>query len=529
VWLPSFFSASLQTELGRFVVLEFLLSNDDRLRQYSAHLSLAERSEAKTVLNNQRDQLRERLRRALRMAYGVMNPEPAMLDESLRLDKDQQFQSLDATIAIRPPAAPDLRSALDNLIEQGLDGQYPNHPKFNKDELKLTAGLVQQAYDKVREALEAPDARIAIDRDLRRKLRPLLEPVDIAQVGEQFLAVKTSWFDRFDPREAQLARRSATVGELRRWINDPKPVGLPESLENLVILTYASQANRLLTLQGIPFTGSLTNLRDDIVLERQKLPSQSQWEEVCDRASHIFGVTVPSLPTLANLQKLSDVVSVLNSKYQSDVANYLGKLGTALSALAEGDLEVPRYKTAVAMNVLSQAVHRAKKPLDVFEAIQTAQVTEPSSMGEVFKHSAKAHRALDQIRLDVFEKLGQVSDQPRSGVAGMLRDEIREALKADEHVTAIESIVTRWLNDSMKVLLDAPREPTPPAAAPTPPLSSPQSPSPTTVVVGKMIVAGQRKISGLAAWGALKSEIERELTEDAELELNWQIVKRRSE
>ena len=529
VWLPSFFSASLQTELGRFVVLEFLLSNDDRLRQYSAHLSLAERSEAKTVLNNQRDQLRERLRRALRMAYGVMNPEPAMLDESLRLDKDQQFQSLDATIAIRPPAAPDLRSALDNLIEQGLDGQYPNHPKFNKDELKLTAALVQQAYEKVREALEAPDGRIAIDRDLRRKLRPLLEPLDIAQVGEQFLAVKTSWFDRFDPREAQLARRSATVGELRRWINDPKPVGLPESLENLVILTYASQANRLLTLQGIPFTGSLTNLRDDIVLERQKLPSQSQWEEVLERASHIFGVTVPSLPTLANLQKLSDAVSVLNDKYQPDVANYLAKLGTALSALAEGDLEVPRYKTAVAMNSLSQAVHRAKKPLEVFEAIQVAQITEPSSMGEVFKHSAKAHRALDQIRLDVFEKLGQVSDEPRSSVAAMLRDEIRGALRADEHVTAIESIVPQWLNDSMKVLLDAPREQAPPAAVLTSPLSAPQSPLPTTVAVGRVVVAGQRKISGLAAWGALKNEIERELTEDAELELNWQIVKRQSE
>jgi hypothetical protein len=44
VWLPSFYSAGLQTELGRFVILEFLLSNDDRLRQYSSHLSLADRA-----------------------------------------------------------------------------------------------------------------------------------------------------------------------------------------------------------------------------------------------------------------------------------------------------------------------------------------------------------------------------------------------------------------------------------------------------------------------------------------------------
>jgi hypothetical protein len=70
--------------------------------------------------------------------------------------------------AIRPPAAADLRSALDNLIEQDLDWQFPAHPKFSKDELRLTAGLVQQAYEKVREALEAPESRVAIDRDVRK-------------------------------------------------------------------------------------------------------------------------------------------------------------------------------------------------------------------------------------------------------------------------------------------------------------------------------------------------------------------------
>jgi hypothetical protein len=529
VWLPSFFSAGLQTELGRFVVLEFLLSNDDRLRQYSSHLSLAERSEAKTVLSNQRDQLRERLRRALRMAYGVMNAEPGMLDESLRLEKDQQFQSLDATVTIRPPAAADLRSALDSLIEQALDGQFPAHPNFSKDELRLTAGLVQQAYEKIREALEAPDGRVAIDRDLRKKLRPLLEPLELAQVGEQFLAVKTVWFDRFDPQEAQLPHRSATVGDLRKWINEPNRRGLPDSLENLIILTYATQANRLLTLQGIPLPGSLTGLRDDILLERQKLPDQKTWELVCDRTSHMFGVTIPVLPTLANLQKLNDQVSELNKKFGPDVANYQGKLQLVLPAVVGVYADLPRYKTAVAMNALCEAIQRAKKPLEVFDAIRSMPVTSPSAMGEVFKQAAKVHRAIDQVRLDVFEKLGQVSDEPRAGVAGMLRRDIQDALRVDEHVTALESIVGRWLNDSMKLLLDVPHEPILP---PLPPISQPDVPPPlppVSVSSDKMLIKGQRKTTGIAGWRALKDEIEQELTEDAELEVNWQIVKRRPE
>jgi hypothetical protein len=532
VWLPSFFSAGLQTELGRFVVLEFLLSNDDRLRQYSLHLSLADRSEAKTVLANQRDQLRERLRRALRMAYGVMNAEPGILDESLRLEKDQQFQCLDTAITVRPPAAPNLRAALDSLIEQGLDGQFPMHPKFSKDELRLTAGLVQQAYDKVREALEGPDGRVSIDRDLRKKLRPLLDPLELAHVGEQFLAVKNVWFDRFDPREAQLPNRSATVGQLRHWINEPNRRGLPDSLENLVILTYARQANRMLTLQGIQAPDSLTSLRDDIILERQNLPDQKAWEQVCERAGYIFGVTIPALPTLANLQKLHDQVTALNKQLGTEVTNYVGKLRTVLPALIDDYLESPRYKTALAMAVLCQSVQRAKRPSDVFEAIQGAEMTVPSAMGEVFRQSAKTHGALNQINLTIFENLGRVEGEPRAGVAKILRDQIQDALRADEHATALDSVVGRWLDDSMRFLFEAskpPVSPTPAEATP-PPQSTPLGSTPQDVrppdppPAGSRVTNGQRKVIGRKAWQALQEEIGRELTEDTELELTWRIV-----
>jgi hypothetical protein len=530
VWLPSFFSAGLQTDLGRFVLLEFLLSNDDRLRDYSGHLSLADRAEAKTILTNQRDQLRERLRRALRMAYGVMIPESGILDEALILEKEQQFQSLEATITIRPPAVADLRSALDNLIEQGLDGQFPGHPKFSKDELRLTPALIQQAYDKLREALEASDGRVAIDRDARKKLRPLLEPLELAHVGEQFLAVKTTWFDRFDPREAQLPTRSATVGQLRQWMNQPSPSGLPAPLENLVILTYARHASRLLTLYGSPVTQeSPASLRDEIVLERLNLPDEKTWEQVCERASHIFGVTIPPLPTLANLQRLHDQATELNKRFGTEVLHYVEKLRTVLPAFLGSEADVPRYRAAVATADLSEAILHAKKPLETFAAIEATDAT-PSAMGEVFKQSAKAHRALDLIRLDVFEKLELVEDEPRAGVARILRKQIQDALRADEHATALESVVGRWTDDSMKLLLDAPRERAAqlvvPGAIPSDlPAPLPQSP----VTPGKMVTTGQRKITGTGAWKALREEIERELTEDAELELSWRIVKERPE
>jgi hypothetical protein len=525
VWLPSFFSEALKTDLGRFVLLEFILSSDDRLRQYSSHLSQADRLEAKTILWNQRDQLKERLRRSLRMAYGVMNAEPGILDEGLQLDKEQQFTSLDLMLSLRPPAAADLRTALDNLIEQGLDGQYPRHPKFNKDDLKLTNALVQQAFDKVCEALEAPDGRVAIDRDVRKKLRPLLDPLELAQVGEQFLAVTTTWFDRFDPREAQLPNRAATVGHLRQWMNEPTPMGLPDALENLVILTYARQASRMLTLQGIPVPESLTNLRDEVVLERQELPEQTVWDQVSSNVGHIFGVTLQPLPKLANLQKLDKEVRELVLRHSGEVANYLGKLRNTLPRICIGSNNLSRLMTAENTNALCAVIQQTRKPMDLFEAIHNARMqTSPAGMGVVLKQASSIHRALDQIRIDVFERLDQIQDEPRASAARGLRNQIQEALEADEHVTSLDGVVRRWLDDSMNLLLDRPaipgQPPQPPAIRPEPPIVAPPPDQP-----GRRVLTGSRHVSGIGGWKSITEEIERELTEDAELEINWRMVK----
>jgi len=174
---------------------------------------------------------------------------------------------------------------------------------------------------------------------------------------------------------------------------------------------------------------------------------------------------------------------------------------------------------------LCQAIERAKKPSEVFEAIQVAQVTTPSAMGEVFKHALAAHRALDQIRIDVFEKLGQVQGEPRAGLAVMLRTQILDALRVDEHATALNSVVAGWLNDSMKLLLDAPIDPAPPPAAPIPVIPEPSLP-PKPAPPGTLVTEGRRAVRGATAWKSVRGEIERELTEDAELEINWRIVKK---
>ncbi|HNB73871.1 MAG TPA: hypothetical protein PLS70_22340 [Acidobacteriota bacterium] len=60
VWLPSFLNRQSQKDLGLLVMLDYILMGD-RLSSYVAHLSPADRSTARTILENQRSQLKQRL------------------------------------------------------------------------------------------------------------------------------------------------------------------------------------------------------------------------------------------------------------------------------------------------------------------------------------------------------------------------------------------------------------------------------------------------------------------------------------
>ena len=63
VWMPSFFSAKAQHDLGR--LLDYILTGE-RFNELAAH-----RGPAQALLRNQRDQLQQRVRQYLEVAYGI--------------------------------------------------------------------------------------------------------------------------------------------------------------------------------------------------------------------------------------------------------------------------------------------------------------------------------------------------------------------------------------------------------------------------------------------------------------------------
>ena len=50
--------------------------------------------------------------------------------------------------------------------------------------------------------------------------------------------------------------------QLRKWIDEPKPMGLPKEAENLVILLFAEQTNHTFFCTAARCEATLSNLQD---------------------------------------------------------------------------------------------------------------------------------------------------------------------------------------------------------------------------------------------------------------------------
>ena len=64
------------------------------------------------------------------------------------------------------------------------------------------------------------------------------------------------WKNHFTKKVAETGG-AIEVRQLRKWIDEPKPMGLPKEAENLVILIFAEQTNRSFFLHGSPFEATL--------------------------------------------------------------------------------------------------------------------------------------------------------------------------------------------------------------------------------------------------------------------------------
>lgn len=446
-WIPSFFAGSAQNELGMLVILEHILTGE-RFDGYASILPFEDRPIAKALLENQRSQLRQRVRQHIEAAYGIDRQSKGSIDTSHELH--EHFDSLLNDFDPQPPAAANLAEALEKLLDQAMQRQFPAHPEF---ESPPKGANLRKVYEEVCRATQARDGRIEVDdRPRRPLLRDIAQPLQLGEMHETVFLLGQHWKNHFNPKVVE-AGGTATVGQLRRWIDEPNPMGLPKDVQNTVMLVYAQQTNRTFYEHGAPVKGevSLTKLPDHLELRTWVGPPDEQWKKAVDLAGSIFGLTPSKLLNASNVSKLADDLKQLATTHQSacrelctSVTERLDKFGLDKDAAA-------RRKTATATLTLVDRILAASDK-DVVSVLAGAHLeTSDTAMGKSLKTAAELVERIDATSWSVFEDIAELAGEHQHK-ANEIRQQVCKALEADEYAIALSSTLKQAQAAAVRLL-----------------------------------------------------------------------------
>jgi hypothetical protein len=539
VWLPSFFSNKALADLGRLVVLDHLLSSNDRFESYASHLSFVDRVQAKALAKNQLDSLRIKLRSQLEVAFGVnTEPQDAVTHP---LSADQQFQSLDPTLSPRPPVGANFKEAFEALLGQLFAHQYPAHPAFDTD---IKPAVIRKIWPEVLRAIEAPDRRgLVQDAGVRRLVRSVVNPCQLGQMGETHLLVEDHWRSRFAQSHARDGGGAMTVAQLRRWIDMPNPMGLPLELQNLIILSYAALTNRRFILRGGPIEPTIDSLADELELREQALPDATHWNNAVSRAATLFGLTLPQTLNAANVGRLlDDVRSEVSTKRDavSKLVVAARDRATRYGAALDG-----RVCTSDSAQALLAALNAASDA-DLVQVLADAKTeTSEAAVGRSMAQAQSVADALNDAKWAFFDALKNLQDH-RQLAAEAILSRLSEALGNDEHVIPLKSKLEELERDAVALLASAaqvlPTVSSPVVMPPVitqelpllPPVLSPAL-TPTSgvgvVPIDPILVEEAQEVDlNSEAAASLLSALQERLQSDHELELSlrWRLQRRSS-
>lgn len=514
VWLPSFFSDKTMRDLARLVVLDYLLTGE-RFNENAGHLAQVDRVPARALAKNQRDQLYQRIRQCLEVAYGIAT-EPRDAIES-RLAPEEQLQSLDTTLSPRTPVGANLKDAFEALLEQLFAHQFPAHPLFDA-EIKTT--VLKKILPDLERAIEAPNHRILVeDRAQRQLIRSIANPLRLGEMGETHFVLGQHWKAHFAQSQAREGC-PYSVKKLREWINQPNAMGLPTEVQNLIIQIFAGQTNRTFVFRGAPYQPTLESIQDDAELREQTLPPTADWERAVARAGSLFGLTPAVTLNAANTTRLAEMLQTAARDLRDPVNGFATGLTQRIAAYAPGHSGPNRLTTVRSAVALLASLTSA--PADqVISALAAATVeTSEAAMGQLFARARLLDETLRNSGWQLFEAISELSDQ-RKAAAAAIGVRIAEVLLADEHAISLQPALKEQETKALKLLTAVQPQPTPPVATP---------PAPAPLADPKEIVVSEDSRTNLDAGAArdVLSRLRQTLDEDAStrLTITWRLVKK---
>ena len=470
-WIPAFFSADAEKELGTLVLLEHILAGD-RFAQYANYLSPQDRQAAKSLLENQRSVLRQRISNHLDAAYGLDALTPNSLDTSWMLELHERFKSLKLGLELKPPVAANLKAAMEHLLDQALSHEFPGAPNFEVDVNRINN--LEKVYQVVSEAARATDGRALVDKTLRSLVRQIANPLRLGEMGQDatHFILGQDWKNHFSRKSSEVGG-TISVKQLREWIDLPKPMGLPKEVQNLLILTYAEQTSRTFYRQTIPVDVSLKDLPNECELRDQKLPDEAQWQRAVQLTDRIFKYNLSSLLKPSNVTELETKVKAKATAALPACQQYAQSLRDQLNQLNLA-MDCDRLKTALAtLTLLEQIVTHQSD--DVVSLLATAAIaTTESAMADCLAKAATLHTVLENASWDIFESIGMLRDDQQV-IATEIHQSIQAVLLSDEHVLPLSTELKTARSKAVRLLTPSIPQPskslTDPEPTPTDPVS----------------------------------------------------------
>lgn len=505
VWLPSFFSQAAKKDLGRLVILDHVLTGA-RFDGYASRLSAIDRAQARTILENQRSTLKTKVAEYLEHAYGVRPEGAGILDTTHQLEREDHVQSLQPDIVVRPPAAAGLLQALTGILDQALAGQFPGHPAFDAD-TKLGRATVLRVWGELAKALGTADGRTMVDPAFRKDTRAITTALKLAQMSEAHLVLDSHWRTHFERKIAQNGNEPVTVSKLRVWLNEPKAMGLPADLENMILLVFAAQTNRAWFIHGSnPHAGTIEDLPSEAELREQVLPDEDTWAKAVERASAVFGLAPASLRSATNAARLAADLKTQVDTLLEATRDLVKELTQRLPAMSVSLETSARLRVAQSGLALLEAL-RSSSDRDRVTTLANAPLQENGvGVGTTLRQAQPVVRALRDTIWALIESAARLADD-RRGAGLVVLKRTQELLQHDELAQSLPPALRRLQEDAARLLASAPAAAAPPAAtsggtiaagaqpAPTPP-STGSIPLPSHPTVG----SGPAKIS--AVWAA---------------------------
>jgi hypothetical protein len=499
-------------DLGRLVVLDYVLTGNN-LNQCGSHLSQIEREQARVLLHNQRDQMRQRLCNAMLAAYGVSTMYAETIDTSH--DLGEHFHALTPTLTLQPPVGASLKEALNHLFGQALAHQFPAHPQFT-DEVRRPA--LRYLLDLVRQATRARDGRVEVERSRRDDVRRIAVPLRLGDMGETHFVLRDDWQSHFLRKQAKEGTTGLTVRGLRAWIDQPEAMGLPREIQNLIILSFALQSNLTFALYGAPVQPQLEQLDNGLELRAQLLPSAAAWQEATRRAEAILGMSGSLLLNAANVAQFVDEIHKAAAQRCAAVEGLCKRLRQWLDVFGLEAGSAPRMQTAQATLALLSGLLEAEKDA-VLQVLTTAPIaTSTAAMREVVLKAAEQATALENMSWEPFERLSRMSVE-RVPQAQTLVQTVKDLLTRDEHVLPLAMGLKEAQLAAFKMVTDAVE----PSARPAPRvLSQAPPPLPSTAQPG---TANSQRGIGLKDATAVFEAITQALAADQGLvlDIDWRL------